>query len=124
MKDLTKQRKAVLQVIHDSEEHLTANEVFRDALRVLPGISFATVYNSLKYLKMEGLIGEVSFGAGVARYDRTLTRHDHAICDGCGKLVDFDVPIPAAVRTKASELSKFKVGTVELILRGRCPDCV
>ena len=53
---LTKQRQAVLRVIHDSEKHLTAIEVFEDALGVtLLGISFATVYNSLRDLPNEGL---------------------------------------------------------------------
>jgi Fur family peroxide stress response transcriptional regulator len=76
---LTKQRRAVLRVIRDSDEHLTANEVFERARQLLPGIAFATVYNSLRYLKNEGLIGEVRFGADCTRYDRTLKRHDHAI---------------------------------------------
>ena len=65
----TKQRQAVLQVIHESEDHLTANEVFEHARRILPGISFATVYNSLRYLKQEGHIGEITFGTGASRYD-------------------------------------------------------
>lgn len=60
---LTKQRRTVFQVIRESDEHLTANEVFERARQQLPGIAFATVYNSLRYLKNEGLIGEVRFGA-------------------------------------------------------------
>jgi Fur family ferric uptake transcriptional regulator/Fur family peroxide stress response transcriptional regulator len=120
----TKQRGAVLQVIRDSDEHLTANDVFEDARRLLPGISFATVYNSLRYLKNEGLIGEVRFGSDAARYDRKLTRHDHALCNACGKLVDLELAIPRGLLDKASHLSKFKTGSVELILRGVCPDCV
>jgi Fe2+ or Zn2+ uptake regulation protein len=48
---LTKQRQTVLRVIRESNKHLTANEVFDDARRLLSGISFATVYNSLNYLK-------------------------------------------------------------------------
>src|ERR1044071_6018967 len=91
---LTKQRRAVLLVIRESDEHLTANEVFERARRQLPGIAFATVYNSLRYLKNEGLIGEVRFGADCTRYDRTLKRHDHAICNDCGKLVDLELAIP------------------------------
>ena len=88
---LTKQRTAVLQVIRESEGHLTANEVFENARRILPSISFATVYNSLHYLKNESLIGEVTFGNDASRYDRNLTRHYHAICNDCGKLVDLDL---------------------------------
>ena len=121
---ITKQRRAVLQVIRDSEGHLTANEVFEDAKRLLPGISFATVYNSLRYLSNEGLIGEVRFGKDATRYDRKLERHYHAICDECGKLVDLDLRIPNALFKEASELSKFSVGTIELTLHGLCPACI
>ena len=120
---LTKQRQAVLRVIHESKEHLTANEVFEDARRILPGISFATVYNSLRYLKNEGLIGEVRFGADSTRYDRRLTRHDHALCNNCGKLVDLELPIPAGLLEEAARSSKFKAGSIELTLRGVCPEC-
>ena len=119
----TKQRQAVLQVVRDSEKHLTANEVFEDAKRILPGISFATVYNSLRYLKQEGLIGEITFGTGASRYDRNLDRHDHAICNACGKLVDIDVPVPTALLREAANLSSFEAESIEMILHGLCPDC-
>lgn len=120
---LTKQRQAVLQVIRESNEHLTANEVFEDARRILPGISFATVYNSLRYLKNEGLIGEVRFGADAARYDRKLTRHDHAICNNCEKLVDLELSIPNGLLKEAAKRSRFEAESIEFTLRGLCPEC-
>jgi Fe2+ or Zn2+ uptake regulation protein len=120
---LTKQRQAVLQAIRESDEHLTANDVFEDARRVLPGISFATVYNSLRYLKNEGLIGEVRFGTDATRYDRRLTRHDHAICSKCEKLVDLVLTIPDTLVKEAARRSKFKPDSIELTLRGTCPEC-
>lgn len=119
----TKQRTAVLQVIRGSEKHLTANEVFEDARRLLPGISFATVYNSLRYLRDEGLIGEVRFGADCTRYDRKLTRHDHALCTACGKLVDIELSIPGRLAREAAERSGFQPGTIEMVLHGLCPEC-
>lgn len=120
---LTKQRQAVLRVIADSDSHLSANEVFDGARRLLPGISFATVYNSLRYLKDEGLIGEVRLGTDATLYDRKLTRHDHAICNACGKLIDLDLPIPAELLKKGEKLSKFKAESIEVVLRGICPEC-
>jgi Fur family ferric uptake transcriptional regulator/Fur family peroxide stress response transcriptional regulator len=120
---LTKQRQAVLRVIRGSDKHLTANEVFEDARRLLPGISFATVYNSLRYLTKEGLIGEIRFGTDANLYDRKLTRHDHAICNSCGNLVDLEVPLPNGLLEEAAELSKFKAASIELTLRGLCPEC-
>lgn len=121
--ELTKQRRAVLRVIRESDNHLSANEVFDDARRLLPGISFATVYNSLRYLKNEGLIGEIRLGTDANLYDRKLTRHDHAICNDCGKLVDLEMPLPKGLLEEAANCSKFEAASIELTLRGLCPEC-
>ena len=112
-----------MQVIRESEAHLTASEVFEHGRRLLPGLSFATVYNSLRYLKNKGLIGEIQFGAGCTRYDRKLKRHDHAICNECGKLVDLELSIPDGLIKEAAKRSKFEAGSIELTLRGLCPEC-
>lgn len=120
---LTKQREVVLQVIRDAEEHLTANEVFDNAKQLLPSISFATVYNSLRYLKETNLIAEISFGNGASRFDSMTSRHDHAICTNCGKLVDMEIELPNEIVNLATEFSKFKVESIELTLRGLCPKC-
>lgn len=120
---LTPQRDAVLQVIRDSENHLTASEIFEAARRRLPSISYATVYNSLKYLKDSGQILEICFGNGASRYDRETERHDHAICTSCGTLVDFDLTVTDDVVRAAVRKTHFKLESIHLTLRGVCPDC-
>ena len=121
---LTKQREVVLQVIREAEQHLTANEVFSEAKRRLQTISFATVYNSLRYLKEAGHIAEIQFGfSGAKRFDAKTARHDHAICNRCGKLVDMDLEMPQELIKLAAKFSKFKPESLELTLRGLCPEC-
>lgn len=121
---LTKQREVVFQVIRSAEHHLTANEVFDEAKRRLPTISFATVYNSLRFLKKAGHIAEIQFGfSGANRFDAKTTRHDHAICNKCGKLIDIDLKMPDELVELAARLSKFKPESLELTLRGLCPEC-
>ncbi len=120
---LTKQREVVLQVVLEAEQHPTANKVFDRAKTLLPGISFATVYNSLRYLKEAGHISEISFGNGAARFDRITSRHDHAICSKCGKLVDMEIELPEEIFKLAAKFSKFKPESLELTLRGLCPEC-
>ncbi len=120
---LTKQREVVLQVIRNEEEHLTANEVFDKAKKLLPSISFATVYNSLRYLKEAGHIGEIRFGNGASRFDAMTSRHDHALCTKCGKLVDMEIELPKEIVKLAAKFSKFKPESIELTLRGLCPEC-
>jgi len=120
---LTKQREVVLQVIRDSHDHLTANEVFGLAKDRLPSISFATVYNSLRFLKEAGYIAEIQFGNGASRFDAITHRHDHAICTQCGKLVDIEMEHPQSLVKQAAEMSKFKPESLEFTLRGICPEC-
>lgn len=120
---LTPQRGVVLQVIRDTEQHPTASEIFEAARKRLPTISYATVYNSLKFLREAGLVREISFGDSASRYDRELERHDHAICTKCGKLVDFIVPESAELLRIAARKSRFKPESVQLTLRGLCPEC-
>ena len=120
---LTRQRKAVLDVVRSGDTHPTAAEIFEEARKVMPAISFATVYNSLRYLKQAGLVREVAFGNGASRYDRETDRHDHAICSACGKLVDFDLPGTVGLIRSAARASRFKAESVHLTLVGLCPDC-
>src|SRR5205085_7588847 len=122
-KALTRQREAVLQVIRGSENHLTASEIYEAARRRLPSISYATVYNSLKYLKDTGLVNEISFGNGASRYDRETERHDHALCTQCGKLLDFDLAETAQLMQLAARRSRFRPESIHLTLLGVCPDC-
>ncbi len=120
---LTRQREAVLQVIREREDHPTASDIFAAASARLPGISYATVYNSLRFLKEAGLVHEIKFGDSASRYDRETDRHDHALCNRCGKLVDFDLPQAAELMKAAARRSKFKPESVHLTLKGVCPDC-
>ena len=122
-KRLTPQREAVLRAIRDREDHPTASDIFAAAREYLPAISYATVYNSLRYLRQAGLVREISFGDGASRYDGITDRHDHAICTKCGKLVDMEIELPAEILNFAAEFSKFKPESLELTLRGLCPDC-
>jgi Fur family peroxide stress response transcriptional regulator len=113
--NLTRQREAILKVIRAREDHPTASEIFQAAQLSLPGISYATVYNSLRFLKEAGLVLEIKFGDSASRYD--------PICNCCGKLVDFDLPETVQLMRAAARKSKFHPSSVHLTLRGVCPDC-
>lgn len=123
-KRLTPQRDAVLRAIREREDHPTASDIFEGARKYLPAISYATVYNSLRYLRDAGLVHEIRFGDGASRYDGITDRHDHALCTACGKLVDFDLAEPAELMQEAARKSRFQAESVHLTLVGRCPDCL
>ena len=120
---LTPQREVVLRVVRESAEHLTAAEIYAAARRIRPSLSYATVYNSLRYLKEAGLVREITFGNGASRYDRETARHDHALCTRCGALLDFDLAETARLMRLAARRSRFKPESIHLTLMGVCPAC-
>lgn len=120
---LTPQRRVVLEVIRQNEWHPTANEVFAAARARLESISYATVYNSLHYLCQSGLVREITFGNGASRYDRITSRHDHALCELCGRLVDFDLTETPELMRKAARRVRFRPASIHLTLFGLCPEC-
>ncbi len=120
---LTPQRAVVLRVVQERAAHLTAAEIFTAARALRPALSYATVYNSLRYLKGAGLVREITFGNGASRYDRETARHDHAICSRCGKLLDFDRAETTALMQLAARRSRFKPESIHLTLVGVCPEC-
>lgn len=120
---LTPQRETVLRVIRQSDNHLTASEIFEGARQLRPTISYATVYNSLRFLKDAGLIREIHFGNAASRYDRETERHDHAMCTRCDKLVDFDLDLSSELMRSAARRSGFKAEALHLTLHGLCPAC-
>src|SRR5947207_15738524 len=109
---LTRQREVVLRVIREADEHLTANGVFARAKAILPSIRFATVYNSLRYLKEGGHIAEIRFGNGASRFDRMTSRHDFAICRNSGKLVDIELDMTHEIVKRAANDSKFHAASL------------
>ncbi|MEP7271239.1 MAG: Fur family transcriptional regulator [Acidobacteriota bacterium] len=120
---MTPQRRVVLEVIRESDGHPTASDVFAAARGKLETISYATVYNSLHYLTEAGLVRELTFGNGASRYDRVTGRHDHAFCECCGKLVDFDLLESVDLMRRAARRVHFKPASIHLTLVGLCPEC-
>ena len=87
---MTKYMKKILEIVQTSYAHLTAEQVFQELRKTYPTVAMATVYNNLSRLREEGQIRKVPVEGMPDRYDRT-TRHDHLLCQRCGKLVDVDL---------------------------------
>lgn len=115
---LTPQRRAVLQALAKSHDHPTAAEIYERARKAAPGISFATVYNSLRFFKDNGLILELPGPNGASRYDATIEPHAHAHCSRCGDVVD--IPLPAELKP---QVDSWRVDEVRISITGLCPSC-
>ncbi len=93
---MTKYEKQIYDIVNASREHLTAEEVYGQLQKIYPAVSRATIYNNLNKLCDLGLIRRVSLEGSPERYDR-LEKHDHLVCQKCGKLADIcfeDLTLP------------------------------
>ena len=119
----TAQRAVVFDVVKESDQHLTAGEVFERVRQRDPKVAYGTVYRSLHLLVRHGLIQELTFADQASRYDGRTDRHDHVHCTSCGLLLDVEVPMALTARHIAEERSGFTITSHHTVFAGTCPDC-
>ena len=120
---VTPQRLAVLEALHASPTHLSAEEVYEDVRHTLPSVSLATVYNALGELRRVGQLRDLPV-SGKVRYD-LVTRgpHHHLVCECCHRVVDLEASAVAEPVLPGWQAKGFEVLTAEVIFRCICPDC-
>lgn len=84
---MTKYEKKIYEIVSGSREHMTADGVLEELKKTYPAVSRATVYNNLNKLCDVNLIHRISLEGQPERYDR-ISRHDHLVCQRCGRLSD------------------------------------
>ena len=89
---MTRQRTVIYEVITQDKCHYSADEIFALAKEKLPGISLATVYNTLKYLEEKRLIRKITAEGTKDRYDSSYIPHGHLFCSECLEVTDFNLP--------------------------------
>lgn len=120
---ITPQRHAILEYLIVSMSHPTADEIYKALEGKFPNMSVATVYNNLRVFKKSGLVKELTYGDSSSRFDFASSDHYHAICSGCGKIVDFHYPGLNEVEQLAEHVTGFSVDNHRMEVYGLCPDC-
>jgi len=121
---LTRQRRAVLEVIASSEERLNPAEVCEKAKAACPGIGLTTVYRTLDILVGLGVVRRVHLDEGCHSYAPATEGHQHhLVCSDCGNVVEFEgCDLSALLKAVASQTG-FEIEDHWLQLFGRCPAC-
>ncbi|HSV89236.1 MAG TPA: Fur family transcriptional regulator [Bacteroidales bacterium] len=89
---VTPQRIAVLQTLLNFRHHLTAEEIFKEVSTNIPGLSQATVYNTLDVFVKRGIACKIATNADVMRYDVILEPHHHLFDVASNRVVDYYDP--------------------------------
>ncbi|MCB0240009.1 MAG: transcriptional repressor, partial [Anaerolineae bacterium] len=87
---LTPPRLAVLQVLDETDEHLSRAQILERVQAVQPAIGRATVYRTLELLIRLGVVRPIYLGEQNVCFTRADRGHHHLICSECGQVVEFD----------------------------------
>ncbi len=116
---MKKYAEMILNIINESYDHMTAEQIFLILKRKAPSVVLATIYNNLNMLCEKELIRKVSLEGSPDRYDR-IQRHDHLVCKRCGKISDMSFE-------DLTEKLKLQLGenilSYDLKIFYLCPEC-
>ncbi|KXT78074.1 Peroxide stress regulator PerR, FUR family [Streptococcus sp. DD13] len=120
---MTETRRAVIAYIITSDEHPSAEMIYKSLLVDYPTLSLATVYNNLRLLVEEGFVTELKrVNDPITYFDYMGHHHINLICESCGKIVDVDIPYPS-IASEITEETGFLVTKEQYTVLGRCPQC-
>lgn len=116
---MTRYAKMILDIINNSSDHLTAEQIYLILKNKNEKVVLATVYNNLAVLYKEGLIRKVLVEGSTDHYDR-VKRHDHLVCKNCGKIMD--ITLDDLTATLQKQLG-FNIDSYDLRVNYFCEDC-
>lgn len=85
----TPQRVAIAQVVLNSKDHPTAEQVHEIVTRGNPSISLSTVYNTLHTMRDVNMLQELAFSNN-NRFDSNTRIHVNLVCMNCGEIIDIE----------------------------------
>jgi Fur family iron response transcriptional regulator len=111
------QRLAVADYVLDTVEHPSADQVFARVRAVAPGLSRATVYNTLNLFVRKGILRQLIIAEGKVVFDPKLEPHHHFVDDATGEI--HDIAWDALDVRKVDALKGVNVREYQVVLRGR-----
>jgi Fur family ferric uptake transcriptional regulator len=120
---MTRQRRAILEELRQSNSHPTADEIYHRIRQTLPRISLGTVYRNLEMLSDSGMITKLDIGSSQKRYDGKNESHYHIRCIGCGRIDDLPIDSRLDIEDAFSYTCGYHITGHQLTLFGLCPDC-
>ncbi|WP_273720017.1 MULTISPECIES: Fur family transcriptional regulator [unclassified Bartonella] len=87
---VTRQRRIILDILAETNDHPNAFEIFQRAHKIDSSISLSTVYRTMKTLEGNGTIHRHSFSGGPSRFEQADGQHhDHLIDVETGQVIEF-----------------------------------
>ena len=131
---MTMGRDAILAVLTQSDEHLSAEDIYLQVHQTCPSVGLTTVYRTLEVLVGMGLVHKLDFGDGRARYELAAGpdkegHHHHLVCTQCRRVINYtdfiDEEVDLLTKTQQGLAKKYHFHITDHVIQfyGRCESC-
>lgn len=131
---MTLGREAILDVLANSDSHLSAEDIYMKVHPLYPNIGLTTVYRTLDILSNLGMVFKFDFGDGRARYElteeqRSGNHHHHLVCTGCNRVINYtdfvdeEIELLKKVEYALSKRHGFVITNHLIQFHGLCEKC-
>jgi len=116
---VTTPRRAVVELLAGTREHLTVDDIASRLHSAHPSIAPSTVYRTLEALQQWGMVEKIHRGRG-ATFFHVAQPHQHLVCEVCGAVSD--IPPDALVDLARRLLDEygFELHPSRFALLGEC----
>lgn len=116
---MTEQRRIILHVLNESEDHPSVETVYQRAKERDASISIATVYRTLHLLDEMNLVQRHDFNESYSRFEVNMEHHHHLIDLESGEVIEFQNQELEELKEKIARDLGFELVDHRLELYGR-----
>lgn len=121
----TKQRGAIMEILKNSAEPVSAEEIFAALTGEYPSLALSTVYRNLERFAENGLISRDVFNDGVVRYSLAEEHHGHyLVCTQCSNKIKIDDCPLMRLEQGLERDTGYEIEGHTLTIYGKCPECI
>jgi len=107
----------ILETTEGSEQHMSAEDVYRALLAAGEDVGLATVYRVLTQFETAGLVTRHHFESGHSVFELAKgDHHDHMVCLDTGEVIEFNDPVIEERQRRIAEEKGFLLTDHSLVL--------
>ena len=121
---MTPQRLMIVSAIENSENHISAEDIYAQVVAKYPNVNVSTVYRTLELLEQLGLVTKTEMGVGRIMYHPLEKgHHHHLVCRECGNVIDLDESALTPLKETLLRDYRFIDDLRHLGILGLCTNC-
>lgn len=120
---VTTTKRALLALLAQRTDHLTAEEITAHIQRDSPDTSPSTIYRNLEELEALGIVVHSHLGRAAAQYHLAGPVHGHLLCARCGLTIEVPSETFESLARGVRRDYHFEVDRHHLAISGLCAAC-